>query len=347
MAAGKSASLLDVARAAGVSLATASRVLSGSGYPVSAETARKVISAAERLEYQPNMLARNLKRQRSDVAGLVVRDMANPYFLEITRGVTERGNQLGLMIIICNTARDARVELEYHEMLWEHQVGGIILAGGGRRGADFRNALTRQAERFRTKGRPLVALAPQGIDLPGVMVDNRRLGRMLTEHLLGLGHAEVAFIGGPEDVVTSYERYLGYRDALRDAGIPESPHLVRWESFIWDGGYRAAVSLVEAGARFTAVCVSNDSMALGCLQALKERGMRVPEDVSVAGMGNLPFAEYSSPALTTAAIPLYDMGARAVDLVNQAMHGESLPERSVLLDPVLVERASTGPSPGR
>lgn len=331
-------SIGDVAKLAGVSITTVSRVINNANHPVSEKIKKQVQKAVKELNYIPDLSAQNMRQNFSNIIGLITRDISDPYFGTIARAVTEQANNYGVASFVCNTGRDPFNELQYHDLLWQHKVRGIILAGGGLDSDDYRSKLIEQIERYSKHGNQIVALAPQGFDMPYVMVDNRSIGEMITDYLIKLGHRRIAFVSGPERVFTAVERLDGYKLSLIKNGLLFDDSLVAYSNFTWEGGYQSTQALLQKNIPFSGLCCANDNIAFGALRALKEWNVNVPEQVSVISVGDLPMAGYMSPPLTTVHVPLYDMGVKAVDMV---MGKEPLDEKSnVIFKTRLVERQS-------
>jgi LacI family transcriptional regulator len=308
-------SIEDVAKLAGVSITTVSRVVNNINYPVSEKIKKKVLTAVEELHYIPNNAAQQLKKKFNNIIGLIVRDISDPYFGEIAKGVTERASELGYLSFVCNTGRNPENELRYHEILWQHRVKGIILAGGGLNSQEYIAELNEQLERNRKYGLRIVALAPQGFDMPYISVDNIEVGRIITQYLIDKGHKRIAFISGPKNVFTAEERLQGYLMALKENIIPFNKSLVVNSDFTWKGGYEACRELLLNSSGVTGICCANDNISIGALHALKEKGFHIPDDVSMISVGDITQAQYSDPPLTTVAIPRYEMGKKAVDVI--------------------------------
>jgi LacI family transcriptional regulator len=332
--------LSDVARQAEVSLTTASRALDpDNDHPVHERTRARVQAAADRLAYRPNPMARALRTRRVPTIAIVVHDVSDPYFAEIVRGATGAASARGFLTVVCSSDRDPATELRYVEMLCLSRASGVIFAGGGLEEANYRRAMAGYARSIGDYGGAIVALAPRAERWPSELPDNRMGARLVTEHLLRLGHVKIAMISGPAKLRTSRERELGYGDAMKAAG--RKSHIVPAD-FTTAGGARATAGLLANSAP-TAVFVASDSMALGALAELRRRGMRVPEDVSVAGFDDIPGLEFIHPNLTTVRVPMAELGAAGVARLLHELDGEPHNSR-VRLHPVeLVVRESTAP----
>ncbi|MHB1393674.1 MAG: LacI family DNA-binding transcriptional regulator [Clostridia bacterium] len=331
-------SIEDVAKLAGVSISTVSRVISKSDYPISEKTRRKVLKAAEELHYLPNIAAQQLKKEFNNIIGLMVRDISDPYFGEIAKGVTERASELGYLSFVCNTGRSPEREVEYHEVLWQYRVKGIILAGGGFDTEEYKAELMEQLERYKNYGLKIVALAPQGIELPYVTIDNINVGSMITQYLVDRGHCRIAFISGPDNVFTAKERLNGYQDVLIKNGITLNEALVVNSDFSWKGGYEACLELLSHDIQFTSLCCANDNIAIGAMHALREKGLKIPDDISVISIGDITQSKYSDPPLTTAFFPRYEIGKKSVDVI--AGLSDLAEHASIVFRSKIIERES-------
>jgi LacI family transcriptional regulator len=335
--------LSDVARQAEVSLTTASRALDpDNDHPVNASTRARVQAAAVRLSYRPNPMARALRTRRVPTIAIVVHDVSDPYFAEVVRGATKAASARGFLTIVCSSDRDPLTELRYVEMLCLSRASGVIFAGGGIEEAHYRRAMSGYARSIADYGGAIVALAPRTERWSSELPDNRAGARLVTEHLLTLGHVGIAMIGGPAMLRTSRERELGYSAAMKAAG--RKPHIIAAD-FTTAGGAAATARLLDDSS-LTAVFAASDTMALGALAELRRRGRRVPDDFSVAGFDDIPGLEFIHPNLTTVHVPMAELGAAGVDRLLHELDGDPADTR-VHLHPVeLVVRESTGPPKG-
>lgn len=339
------ASVYDVAKRAGVSPATTSRVLSGGDYPVRAATRERVLQAAAELNFRPNRLAQALVTARSHTFGAIVHDISDPYFGEIVRGMEDTARLHGYQLFVCSSDRDAERELEYVKALLGYRVDGLVFAGGGIDDENYRAELGRTLAEYRAGGGVVVVLAPNSYRAPSVLPDNAGGARMVTDHLVALGHRRIAVLSGPEHLRTSAVRLEGCRQALDAAGITWDESLVRSGGFTADGGAKATSELIQSGATFTALLALNDLMAFGALIELQARSFRVPEDVSVAGFDDVQSAAFASVPLTTVRVPMQQIGADGAALLLDIVAGQR--PRSRVLPVELVTRRSTAPPPAR
>ena len=342
--AGQLPSIVEVARRAGVSTATASRVLSSSAYPVSEATRRKVLAAAEAVHYAPNSLARSLRAQRSHLLAVLVGDNADPYFAEVTRGIEDVASALGYLTILCNTDRDPAKELSYLRALQDYRADGIVFAGGGLNEPGHTEQLEAVVREVTARGAAVVTLAQHTLRVPSVQPDNFGGARAMTEHLIAQGHRRIAFVTGPANATSANVRLQGYMSAMVGAGLPIEPHLLLIGNFDLAGGEQAIRSIAQMAPadRPTAVFAANDVTAFGVLSRLHQLGLHAPHDISVCGFGDLPMAQVIVPPLTTAHIGLRDLGRAGARKLLALLRREDVTPVEVL-PTTIVERASTAP----
>jgi LacI family transcriptional regulator len=337
--AGAAVTLRDVARVAGVHPATVSRALNEETRSlVNADTARRVLQAAEELSYQPNPIARGLKTNRSYTIGVLIPDLTNPLFPPILRGIEDRLEKAGYTPLTANTDNDPERELLDSQTMRARQVDGII-AATARRDHRLHDALLEA-------GIELVLVNRRQEELPvsSATADDRMGMRLSVEHLLALGHTRIAHLAGPLDYSTGLDRHESFFETMRSAGLDPDPELVVVaEAFTEPEGARLCDQLMGRGRDFTAIAAGNDLLALGCYDVLAERGVRCPEEISVAGFNDMPFAARFQPPLTTIHIPHYEIGAAAAELMLERLQDGDSPPREIRLEPSLVARGSTAP----
>lgn len=335
---GRAASLADVARRAGVSLTTASRVASGSDYPVSPDRRQRVEKAIQDLGYTPNTLARALARHQSTSIGVLVGSIADPYFAEVTRGVEDQARRSGYLTIVCNTDRNLSVAKAYVELLRRQQVAGIVLVGGAFARHPQQDELAAAVRRAVADGSTVIAIGDSGLaDVSSILVDDRAVLFDLTQYICSLGHRRIAFVAAPAGFTTGDHRLAGFQDAMRDAGL--DPDLVYVGGFDYTWGTRVAARLLKDGLP-DAVIAFNDESALGVLMALRDAGVRIPEDVSIAGVDDTRDARFTG--LTSATVPMYEFGTAAARRITQL---ESPPESRTILAHRIIPRLTTAERP--
>ncbi|HEY6057984.1 MAG TPA: LacI family DNA-binding transcriptional regulator [Candidatus Limnocylindrales bacterium] len=337
------ASITEVARLAGVSTATASRVVSSSAYPVSAATRERVLEAARALDYVPNALARGLLKSRVPVVGVIVHDITDPYFSEVVRGVEDGASSAGYLVITCSSERDPERERSYVRLLRSMRAAAVVFAGSGMDDAALNEELDRHLAAMRSDGAAVVHLSPHALGEPDVSVDNAAGIAGMVAAIAGLGHRWIAFLAGPRSLYVARERLAGYRRGLADAGIAFDERLVVHTGFDREGGALGVDTLLAGDAPFTAICSANDLLALGALQRLAELGVAVPAEVSVAGFDDISTAAMTAPSLSTVRLPLRDMGCRGFAHAARLLAGE--PATVEVLATQLVMRESTTAPP--
>jgi LacI family transcriptional regulator len=324
----------DVASHARVSVTTVSHVLNGTR-AVSPEARDRVRHAVEALNYVPSALARSLKSSRTHTVGMLIPNNSNPYFAEIIRGIEDRCYASGFSVVLCNTDDEPLKQSTYVRLMAEKQVDGIIVVSSG--------TDPELISELRKLSMPQVIVDREIEDLAADLVEvhHEAGARLATEYLLGLGHRRIACIAGPQALSSARQRLEGYRNALKAAGIRADAAWIRTGDFTSEGGYAAALSLLQGGGeRPTAVFAANDLMAVGAICAAAQQGLRIPQDLSVIGFDDIALANHTNPPLTTIAQPKHETGHLAADLLllRIAQPGRELQKR--VLQPVLRERAS-------
>ena len=324
-----------MARLAGVSTATVSRALNGTGQ-IAPATRAMIDDAVAQLGYHPNTAARSLVTRSTQTIALLLPDITNPFYAALVSGIQERALETGHTMLLCTTEGDPEREEQYLSLLRAKQVDGVLVDG--------LVLPPDRITRFVREGLPIVCL-DRDIDstlVPLVQVDNRLGARLATEHLLELGHERIGHIAGPPDLGISDERIEGYRDALRAAGIAVDPELIAVGSFTEEGGYEAARVLSDKWD-LTALFAANDLSAIGALSALVQSGRRVPEEISVVGFDDLRLSRFTNPPLTTVHQPAGEIARHAAELLLELASGRPVERMRYFLEPGLVVRSSTAP----
>jgi LacI family transcriptional regulator len=300
--------LKDVADHAGVSTATISRVLNGTGF-VSDALRERVLAAVEDLNYTPNGVARSMAQSRTLTLALVVPDITNPFFTAVARGAEDAAQESGYSLIFCNTDQSPEKEQLYLRVLREKRVDGVLLAVSGRE--------VHHIQRLVAAGMKIVLIdrdVPE-LNLPSVCVDNQGAVETATRYLIDRGHSRIGFMTGNLEVASAQERLDGYLAALAHAGIARDPALIVSGNFTQHGGHQAGLSLYRLPAPPTAIVSSNNEMTTGLLIALRECGRSVPYDVSLISFDDLPYFSLLEHPLTVVAQPMYEVGRRACQLL--------------------------------
>ncbi|MBT2229318.1 LacI family DNA-binding transcriptional regulator [Nonomuraea sp. NEAU-A123] len=309
------ATLHDVAREAGVSVATASRALNGSTRNVRTENVSRVLAAAAKLDYEPHLSAQAIAKGSTRTAALVVGDVADPYFSSIAAGVTRAAEAAGLIVTMAVADRSPERELEIVRTLRGQRPRVIIIAGSRVDGAGTRDALVEELAQYRTAGGRVVLISQQDLPFGTVTIDNRGGAGQLARALAGAGYRRFAVIRAPERVRTSRERVDGFTEGLREAGVSLDDRFVVETEFTRAGGYAAARELAGRGLDgIEVVFAVNDVMAIGAMTAFRDAGLVPGEDIAVAGFDDIGSAVDVVPALTSVAVPLEEAGASAMRL---------------------------------
>jgi LacI family transcriptional regulator len=299
--------ILDVALKAKVSIATVSRVVNNSSHKVNPTTRKNVLKVIRELDYRPNALAKGLLMKKTMTIGIIIPDISNPYYAEIVRGIQDMADQFGYAIILLNTDRNQDRIIKHIYFLREKSADGIIFSGGIIHGEKVLSSLKELRER-------VVVIGRHKVDFPAVVIDNIGGAARATQHLIGLNHKRIGFIGGPDKSTSSRERLSGYKNTLIQNGCPIDKNLIKKGDLTPMSGYLLAKELVQK-ERLTAIFAANDQMAFGAIRAAKELGLKVPSDLSVMGFDNIPFSSYFDPSLTTVEIPMYPIGAAAMEML--------------------------------
>jgi DNA-binding LacI/PurR family transcriptional regulator len=331
----KPATIRDVAEAAEVSTATVSRVLAGA-HQVTDELKERVFEAARQLRYTPNRVARNLRRRTTRMIGVVVPDIENPFFTSIIGGVEEVLQAANYNLLLANYNENPAREHELLRTLGAEGAAGIIFTPSNSADADYHELVQEPA--------PMVAISryPEGLNVDVVAVANSEGARLATDHLIRLGHETIGFINGPIGISTARERRAGYLEAFAAAGLEPRPDLMVHGDFRQDGGYHAMQALLNLDRPPTAVFTASNLMTLGALQAIHERGLRIPGQIAVVGYDDLPWATSLEPPLTAVAQPARDVGVTAARLLLDRLAEPERATRRIILSTHLVIRASCG-----
>jgi LacI family transcriptional regulator len=327
--------MADVAHEVGVSMMTVSRVINEKG-DVSPATRQRVLDAIDRLGYRPSSIARSLATRRTGTLGLVVPDVANPFFAEVARGVEQVAYAEGYNVFLCNTDEDPERELDVLGSLEEKRVDGIVLCSSRLDHDDLQMVM---------ESHPAVALVNRSVEVTdheaaAVLVDDELGGRLSTLHLLDRGHRAIGFLSGPQGSHSGQRRLAGYAAVLSESGMPRDADWVERGAPVAESGRTAALKLLARHPELTALICYNDLVAVGALGACRELNKRVPEDVAVVGFDDIPLAALVTPPLTTCRIPRHELGVKAVEALLSQIRGEPTLAREVVLEPTLVVRAS-------
>jgi LacI family transcriptional regulator len=328
----------DVAKLAGVSYQTVSRVINNKP-EVSPATRQRVLGVIEQTGYRPSGLARGLATSRTATIGMVVPDISNPFFSDIARGIETTAYNRGYNVFLCNTDEDPERELNVLYSLDQKQVDGVVLCGMRQKSPALLDVLALFSA---------VVMVNRLLDdasYPAVMIDNAGGAREAVRHLLKLGRAAIGFLVGPAFSYSAVQRRQGYQEAMNEAGIAIDEKRIRYCAPTVDGGECAARKLLQSHPEINALFCHNDLVAVGAIQACKTLGRRVPEDVAIIGFDDIHLAALVTPSLTTCRVPRVEMGRQAISLLLQQIEGEHLDTPIITVSPQLILRDSAPTAP--
>lgn len=315
----KVATLVEVAKAAGVSVSTAGRVLRDADYHVDPALGERVREAAARLGYVANVLARSLRGGTPGLVGLIVGDMLDPYYAEIAEAVTQHAESThGLLALVCNMQRDPLLEIKYCRQLWEHRVAGLVLAGGGFDQWTHLGQLSALITQMQRAGVRIATLSPRNLNAPTFSTNNESVGRLLANSVVAKGHQAVGVLIGPPQSEVTQQRLRGITTVLTQAQVRLT---VSHGEYLPASGEQGTANLLNADREITALLVGSDAMAQGALKQLGNMGRRVPEDISVVSIGNTGHLSPSGLKLTTVDVGLAQCGKSALDYIANPAHG--------------------------
>jgi len=332
------ATIRDVSRLAGVSVATVSRGINRSGY-VKEETREAVLAAMRALDYEPSVIARGLAGKNTKTIALIIPDILNPFFPEVARAIEDQASKLNYTVILCNSDNDPEKESKYIQILKSKKIDGIIIASY--------TIEAPQILELQREGVPVVAVDRAfGSDpILSFICNNREGARMAARHLMERGCRKIAHISGPS-VMSAKERCLGYEDVCGSEGWFD-PGLIVEGNFTIEGGYAATLELFERHPDIDGIFAGNDLMAVGALKALYQLGKSVPRDVKIVGFDDIALARMVVPEITTVRQPVYEIGRQAMKHLIKLINGEKIGQKTMRLDVELVVRRSSGEAADR
>lgn len=322
----------EIAQLAGVSSATVSKVINGKDEYISETTRQRVLDIVEREGYIPNGIAKSLRMKNTKTIGLIMPDVMNLFFAELARGAEDAAEKKGYSVILCNTDNKGSKEERYIKILQEKKVDGIIMTAA-------ENSAAKSLERCNT---PIV-LVDRDIELDReigrITVDNEKGAYMATKFLIEKGCSNIAYISSKLWSKPSAERLQGYKRALRENGMKFKEDITYYKNFRTETGYLGILNVIEKDKTIDGIFCGNDLIAIGAINALKEKGIRVPEDVKVVGFDNISICDFLSPPLTTVKQPIYEMGEEAIKMLIDIINNRSTSLNKVL-NPTLIKRGS-------
>ena len=308
------ATIRDVAKKAGVSVATVSHVINGTR-KVAPETEARVRRAMEELGYQPNAIAQSLRKRTTYAVGILVSDITNPFFATLVRGAEDAALEAGYSVIVCNSDEDPQKEDMYIRALWRRRIDGMLIA-------PTRDGTSPAIQELVQRKLPFVFVdrRAKGIEADAVLSDNIGGAYLVTKHLIERGHKRIGIVLGIPGATTTEERLLGYRQALEETGLPFTEDLVVWGGYRMEGGRKACAKLLSLSDPPTAIFSTNNLMTVGVLQELSHRSIKIPEEVAVVGFDDLEWAEIVYPPLTVVAQRPYEIGYQAFKILLRRLN---------------------------
>ncbi|MFN2109533.1 MAG: LacI family DNA-binding transcriptional regulator [Anaerolineae bacterium] len=329
----KRVTIQDVAEAAGVSRQTVSRAINNRG-EIRPETRAEILRIATEMDYRPSSIARGLATQRTGTLGLIVPDVANPFFAEVALGAEHEAYAAGYNVFLCNTNEDPEREIAVLRSLEDKRVDGVILCSSRIEDDTLRESLSHHTCVV------LVNRRLNGDDFGCVIIDDEKGGHDITWHLLNTEHRAIGFLSGPPASRSGQKRMMGYRTAMTEAGIAYDPEWMQPCSPSVEGGHEVAKALLKNHPEITALFCYNDLVAIGALQASQDLELAIPDALAIVGFDDIPLAALVTPPLTTCHVSRYEMGAQAMNMLLERVNGCTTECQQVLLQPELVIRAS-------
>lgn len=325
----------DIAKKAGVSPSTVSRVLNNSSL-IGAETRKKVKRIAEELDYEKNDLARGLvKGGGVGALGLIIPNISNPFYAELAQGVQDRANELGYGVFLCDTEASLDKERQFKTLLTRKKVDGMILAS-----ATVDDPYVKE---LNESSIPIMLISriSRNLETNYIKVDDIKGGRLAVEHLIGLGHRDIGFIGGPENFSSAQDRRKGFEEVLHENGISINSNFVTHAQYTQQAGKETAKKYLNRDENITAIFCANDLIALGAIEAIEKQGLSVPGDISIVGYDDISYAHLPRIMLTTISQPIYEIGQKSADKLIKIREEEAEEHVQEELEPGLVVRDTT------
>jgi LacI family transcriptional regulator len=332
----KNPTLKEVAHLANVSTATVSNVINNTKF-VSEDIKKQVFDAMEALNYRPNEIAKSLRVKQSKLIGILISDIANGFISNVVKGIENTLSEKGYNVLLCSTDSDITKEKEYLDVLMGKRIDGLIISSSAGTGDHYNDLLKAKV--------PLVFLnrCPDHFPSNMVMTNNIKGAYQATEHLIKHGYKKIAVITGPLHFSTGRDRFIGYQRALEDYGIPFKKEMVFEGNFDIESGYERTKEILESDISAEAIFISNNSMSLGAYKYIKDKGLKIPQDIAIYGYDDPEWADVVNPPLSGIRQPAYELGIHAANNIMDTISGISTEAREIIyLDPEMVIRNSCG-----
>ncbi len=333
----KICSVEDVAQMAKVSTATVSRVLNKSAN-VRRATAERVLEAAKKLDYRPDRVARRMRVKTTDslIIGLVITDIGNPFFSDLSRGVEDVAHRFKNAVMISNTDENPEKEKFYIDSMIAERVSGLIIAPT--------TGNIKYIQKLSENGFPMVCVdrKPQSLDIDSVLINNEKGAYAAVKRLLELGHKRIGIINGIKGLSTTNERYSGYKKAIKEANVPLAQELVVFENYKESGGQRGMHAFLSLEEPPTAVFATNNLMTLGCIEEIHRQKLTIPDDIALIGFDDMSWSLALNPPLTAVKQPGYELGVNAAELLIKRLNNPGYNTTNIVLNPELIVRESCG-----
>lgn len=320
-------SIKEVAKIAGVSPTTVSRVINNSDHPVNPKTKKIVEETVKKYNFQPNRLAQGLVKNKSHIIGVIVHDIADEYFSQMVKGIESVTSDYNYIVNICNTDRNIEKELRAVNILKAHRADAIIFISASFLDDYYRDIMAKHIEELKSQGSIVIGITPRPFAIHNIEIGHKKAAKMITDYVLEMGHKKIIYASGPEVLNTAVLRLEGFRESLLEKEADFKDIKIVYGDFSLQSGREVVLNNLDKLHKYSAIVASTDVMALGILWELKHQGIKVPEEMSVVGIGNIPATEYSDPPLSTVSLPVFEVGVKiGKRLINCLEHNAEFTE---------------------
>lgn len=320
-------SIKEVAKLAGVSPTTVSRVINNSDHPVNPQTKKLVQETVKKYNFQPNRLAQGLVKNKSHIIGVIVHDIADEYFSQMVKGIESVTSDYHYIVNICNTDRNIEKELRAVNILKAHRADAIIFISASFLDDYYRDIMAKHIEDLKSQGSVVIGITPRPFAIHNIEIGHQKAAKMITDYVLEMGHRDIIYASGPKVLNTALLRLAGFKESLCKKGVELRESNIFYGDFSLQSGRKVVLDNLDQLQKSSAIVASTDVIALGVLWELKHQGIKVPEEMSVVGIGNIPATEYADPPLTTVSLPVFQIGVKIGQrLINCLEHGAQFSE---------------------